>query len=308
MARYIDADELYKETEKKIAAAHSYRMAVVDDEFLDLINDAFTEDVVPKSEDTVEVVRCKDCVYFKQSVSPLCPNATAFICDFPYGLQKNVSEKDFCCHGEKLDSDATPDPAASREVEQLIYKLECLLCHATGNRLSKHTYDLRTMESAVTDYVERCCDEARAEAKSEVDKWYCEYHAIKDELKQEKMYHSETEKLADRYCAELQTAKTEVDQLKKDLEAKDTEYSQALHDKAREYNMVVDKICIEHRAEYARLHETHQEELAKAKREVARKIFADIELLIDKYSIEHNYLLLHLRKDIAEFKKQHNKN
>ena len=50
MVRYIDADALYKETEKKIAEANSYRMAVVDDEFLDLINDAFTEDVAPKAE------------------------------------------------------------------------------------------------------------------------------------------------------------------------------------------------------------------------------------------------------------------
>lgn len=46
--------------------------------------------------------------------------------------------------------------------------------------------------------------------KSEVDKWYHEYHVIKDALTQEKMYHRETEKLADKYCAELQTAKTEV--------------------------------------------------------------------------------------------------
>ena len=151
-------------------------------------------------------------------------------------------------------------------------------------------------------------DALKSVPKSEVDKWYYEYHAIKDELKQEKMYHGETEKLADRYCAELQTAKSEVDQLKKALEVQDAEYSQALHDKAREHNMVVDKICLEHRAEYARLHEAHAEELAKAKREVARKIFADMELLIDKYSIEPNYLLLHLKKDIAEFKKQHNKN
>lgn len=50
MPRYIDADALYKATEKRIKEASSYRMAVVDDEFLDLINDAFTEDVVPKSE------------------------------------------------------------------------------------------------------------------------------------------------------------------------------------------------------------------------------------------------------------------
>lgn len=50
MARYIDADLLYRETEKKIKANHECRMAVVDDEFLDLINDAETEDVVPRSE------------------------------------------------------------------------------------------------------------------------------------------------------------------------------------------------------------------------------------------------------------------
>lgn len=48
--RYIDADLLYRETEKKIKANHECRMAVVDDEFLDLINDAETEDVVPRSE------------------------------------------------------------------------------------------------------------------------------------------------------------------------------------------------------------------------------------------------------------------
>lgn len=50
MARYIDADLLYRETEKKIKANHECRMAVVDDEFLDLINDAETEDVVPRAE------------------------------------------------------------------------------------------------------------------------------------------------------------------------------------------------------------------------------------------------------------------
>lgn len=48
MARYIDADALYRDTERRIKEANSCRMAVVDDEFLDLINDAFTEDVAPK--------------------------------------------------------------------------------------------------------------------------------------------------------------------------------------------------------------------------------------------------------------------
>ena len=46
MSRYIDADLLYKETEKKIKANNECRMAVVDGEFLDLINDAPIEDVV----------------------------------------------------------------------------------------------------------------------------------------------------------------------------------------------------------------------------------------------------------------------
>lgn len=50
MPRYIDADALYKETEKKIKEANSYRMAVVDSEFLDIINDADEADVVPRDE------------------------------------------------------------------------------------------------------------------------------------------------------------------------------------------------------------------------------------------------------------------
>lgn len=49
MARYIDAEELYRATVKRIAEANEARMAVVDDEFLDLINDAFTEDVAPRA-------------------------------------------------------------------------------------------------------------------------------------------------------------------------------------------------------------------------------------------------------------------
>lgn len=46
------------------------------------------------------------------------------------------------------------------EYEEVVYKLECLLCHTTGNKLSKHTYTLETMEDAVTDHVEDLCNEA----------------------------------------------------------------------------------------------------------------------------------------------------
>lgn len=78
----------------------------------------------------------------------------------------NVQTDTYAYMGVKYDTEKCehymPADAAS-EVEELIYKLECLLCHATGGKLSKHTYDLRTMESAVTDYVEKCCDEAHAD-------------------------------------------------------------------------------------------------------------------------------------------------
>jgi hypothetical protein len=53
------------------------------------------------------------------------------------------------------------------EIDELTEKLECLLCHATGSKLSKSTYSLRTMESAVNDEVQECCEEARAEAIKE---------------------------------------------------------------------------------------------------------------------------------------------
>jgi hypothetical protein len=46
--------------------------------------------------------------------------------------------------------------------------------------------------------------------KSEAENWHHEYHVIKDALKQEKMYHRETEKLVDKYFTELKTAKSEV--------------------------------------------------------------------------------------------------
>ena len=72
MPRYIDADALYRDTEKRIAEAHEARMAVVDDDFLDLINDAYVD------EDVVEVVRCKDCDVPHNSWTG-CPNLNGMI-------------------------------------------------------------------------------------------------------------------------------------------------------------------------------------------------------------------------------------
>jgi hypothetical protein len=53
----------------------------------------------------------------------------------------------------------------------------------------------------------------------------------------------------------------------------------ALADKARECNMVVDQICLEHRAQIALLHSSHEAELATAKREGAWEIFAELDTM-----------------------------
>ena len=53
---------------------------------------------------------------------------------------------------------------AIRMYDEVVYKLECLLCHATGGRYSKSGYQLSDMERMVTDYVESRIEEAVEEA------------------------------------------------------------------------------------------------------------------------------------------------
>ena len=74
--------------------------------------------------------------------------------------------------------------------------------------------------------------------------------------------------------------KREVERLEKALAAKDAEYDQALQDKARECNIAVDKICLEHREEIRALQEKHEAELAAAKIQFAREIFWEIDMLL----------------------------
>lgn len=82
------------------------------------------------------------------------------------------------------------------QIEELIYKLECLLCHATGGKLSKHTYTLQVMESAVTDYIQDCCNEYMEEAKKELAEeifaeletkapWFCENQTAYEHFNEE---------------------------------------------------------------------------------------------------------------------------
>lgn len=60
------------------------------------------------------------------------------------------------------------------ENEELAYKLGCLLCHATGGKLSKHTYPLGYMECFVNDNIQDYCEEAEKEAKAEAYKEFAE--------------------------------------------------------------------------------------------------------------------------------------
>ena len=62
----------------------------------------------------------------------------------------------------------TADVVPREALDRLTHKLECLLCYATGGKLSKSTYSLRTMESVVSDYIQETYDEACNEAKAEV--------------------------------------------------------------------------------------------------------------------------------------------
>ena len=93
MARYIDADELYKAAQKRIAEANEARMAVVDDEFLDLINDAFTEDVAPRAEVAKEIfeeiekiIKCPRTVGFCMTA----PSFRQAISDYNEGIRKEI--------------------------------------------------------------------------------------------------------------------------------------------------------------------------------------------------------------------------
>ena len=44
-------------------------------------------------------------------------------------------------------------------IDDLEHRLSCLLCEATGSRLSKAYYPLDVMVSSVRDYQQECCDE-----------------------------------------------------------------------------------------------------------------------------------------------------
>ncbi len=88
-------------------------------------------------------------------------------------LLESVTKNDF---NDWLDYDIfrflveevpTADVVPKSEVEKLICKLECLLCHVTGGRLSKHTYDLGTMETVATDCINETYNDGYEEGYKE---------------------------------------------------------------------------------------------------------------------------------------------
>lgn len=131
--------------------------------------------------------------------------------------------------------------------EKLIYKLECLLCHATGGLLSKHTYELRVMESAVTDYVEKCCDSGNADLQD----------ALNTQVETNARLSGEYLSL----MKESESQKAEIERLSK----------------------LNEEILMDHRFDRRPGGDCWNDVIEKAKTKVAREIFAEIENFFFKY-------------------------
>lgn len=94
-----------------------------------------------------------------------------------------------------------------KQIELLEKQLAFWKHHAAS--LSKALDDEEETANRYAEMLDKTEEELNDE-RAKSDKWYHEYHVIKDELKQEKAYHIETNKLVDKYFNELQTAKSET--------------------------------------------------------------------------------------------------
>lgn len=56
----------------------------------------------------------------------------------------------------------------NKECDELVEKIEQLLCNVTGDKLSKHTYPIEDMLCYADDYTNECCEEAVEEAKPSI--------------------------------------------------------------------------------------------------------------------------------------------
>ena len=56
-------------------------------------------------------------------------------------------------------------PFVSRKkYNEIVYKLECLLCHATGGYYSKSGYRIEDMCRMVDEHIDRCIEESEGTA------------------------------------------------------------------------------------------------------------------------------------------------
>lgn len=82
--------------------------------------------------------------------------------------------------------------------DKTIYKLELLLCYSTGSRLSKHSYELKTMYDAVNDYIQKCCEDAKSEAIKEFAERLKEHEFFANFT-----YRAETQRIVDILVGEM---------------------------------------------------------------------------------------------------------
>lgn len=89
-----------------------------------------------------------------------------------------------------------------KKYDEVLYKLECLLCHATGYQYSKAGYRLEDMCQMVDDYITECCDEAIADEVTYCrDCVYCKDNKICIRKAKSGGYHSIDRVHANFYCA-----------------------------------------------------------------------------------------------------------
>lgn len=88
MAEYIEREALKKELQKKIELSRKARYALIEEDFVDIINDMPAADVA-------EVVRCKDC----KNIGKFGHN---FVC---CEIGDVVEETFFCSRGKRMDGE-----------------------------------------------------------------------------------------------------------------------------------------------------------------------------------------------------------
>lgn len=94
MDEYVNKQELLDLLEKKIKADNERGMAVVDSDFIDLVNDTAVIN------DVAEVVRCKECqrCYKKRTKRK---KQLMHFCMRMDGNEYQVNANDFCSYGER---------------------------------------------------------------------------------------------------------------------------------------------------------------------------------------------------------------